>query len=224
MDPPSATEELAARPSAPQPPVAPIPEDEAIPPPDLPTPEEIEALRREAEERGYAAGYQRGSEIGREEGHREGLTAAQRQIAVEVEKLSQILDFMSRPLAELDDSVEQELVYLAIEIARQLVRRELKTSPGEIVAVVRDAVGLLPVARQGLRVYLHPQDAKLVREAFDLDEQAPAWRIVEEPTLSRGGCKVVSEKSRIDATVEKRLGAVIATVLGDERREELEPS
>lgn len=224
MDPPFSPEELAAKPLPPQPPVASSAENEAMPPPNLPTPEEIEALRHEAEEQGYALGYQRGYEIGHEEGHRQGLTAAQEQIAAEVEKLRQILDFMTQPLTELDGVVEEELVHLAIEIARQLVRRELKTAPGEIVAVVRDAVGLLPVARQGVRVYLHPHDARLVREALDLDEQVPAWRIIEEPTLTRGGCKVVSEKSRIDATVEKRLGTVIATVLGDERGEDLEPS
>ena len=35
--------------------------------------------------------------------------------------------------------------------------------------------------------------------------------------LPRGGCRVTSENSTIDATVEQRLGAAIAAVLGDER-------
>lgn len=188
-------------------------EEESIPALVLPTVEEIEAIRRQAREEGYALGHQSGYEAG----HQEGLLAAREEIAIEAEKLRQVLDFMNQPLADLDVAVESELVHLAIEIARQLVRRELKTAPGEIVAVVREAVGLLPIASQGVQVYLHPQDARLVQEILDLDNRSPAWQIVEEPTLTRGGCRVISEKSRIDATVEKRLGAVIASVLGDER-------
>ena len=35
--------------------------------------------------------------------------------------------------------------------------------------------------------------------------------------LSRGGCRVSTDTSRIDATVENRVNAVIAEVLGGER-------
>ena len=35
--------------------------------------------------------------------------------------------------------------------------------------------------------------------------------------LPRGGCRVTSENSTIDAQVEQRIGAAIAAVLGDER-------
>lgn len=200
--------------SEPEPPAcASAVEEQSVPAPVLPTDEEIEAIRRQAREEGHALGHRSGYETG----HQEGLAAGRQEITAEAEKLRQVLDFMSQPLAELDVAVENELVHLAIEIARQLVRRELKTAPGEIVAVVREAVGLLPVASQGVQVYLHPQDARLVQEILDLDNRSPAWQIIEEPTLTRGGCRVISEKSRIDATVEKRLGAVIASVLGDER-------
>jgi flagellar assembly protein FliH len=46
---------------------------------------------------------------------------------------------------------------------------------------------------------------------------SPAWRIVEDPLITRGGCKVDTEVSHIDATVENRLAAVIATLFGGER-------
>jgi flagellar assembly protein FliH len=35
--------------------------------------------------------------------------------------------------------------------------------------------------------------------------------------ISRGGCRVSSENSTIDATLEQRLGAAIAAALGDSR-------
>jgi len=199
-----------------------------------PTLDEIEAIQREAQEEGFAAGYQEGRREGRDQGYKkgqaeghaegyqrgfaEGLSAGRDEVARRVQTLDQMLTVMSVPLAALDKAVEEELAALAIDIARQLVRRELRASPGEIVAVVREAVGLLPVASAGIQVRLHPEDARLIREVLSLGpEDQPVWQIIEDQALSRGGCAVNSELSRIDATVEKRLGAVIATVLGDER-------
>lgn len=200
----------------------------------LPTLEEIEAIQREAQDEGFAAGYQEGRKEGREQGFKkgqqegadagyrkgfeEGVAAGQQEISARVARLEQIMELLSAPLHDLDTAVEEELAYLATAIARQLVRRELKSAPGEIVAVVREAVGLLPIATQGVRVHLHPEDAKFVRESLSLHEEASSWRIVEDPTLTRGGCIINTDQSRIDATLEKRLGAVIAAVLGDERR------
>jgi flagellar assembly protein FliH len=201
----------------------------------LPTLEEIEAIQREAHEEGFAAGYQEGRREGREQGYKkgqqeghaegfqrgyaEGLVGGREEVLLRVQKLDQILEFMSQPLQQLDAVVENELSWLATEIARQLVRRELHNSPGEIVPVVREAVSLLPVGSTGVQVRLHPDDAQLIREVLSLgrDDQ-PVWQIIEDQTLSRGGCLVNTEMSRIDATLEKRLGAVIATVLGDERQ------
>lgn len=206
-----------------------------------PTLDEIEAIQREAHEEGFAAGYQEGRREGREQGYKkgqqeglaegyqrgyaEGLAAGRDEVTLRVQKLDQILEFLDQPLEDLDAAVEEELAWLATEIARRLVRRELRSAPGEIVAVVREAVGLLPVASTGVQVRLHPDDAHLIRETLSLGrDDEPVWRIIEDQTLSRGGCVVNTDLSRIDATVEKRLGAVIATVLGDEREQRAERS
>ena len=200
----------------------------------VPTLEEIEAIQRDAHEEGFAAGYQEGRREGRDQGYKkgqqegyaeayqrgyaEGLAGGREDLASRVQQLDRILGLLGRPLEALDAAVEEQLTWMTTEIARRLIRRELRTSPGEIVAVVREAVGLLPVASTDVQVRLHPDDAQLIREVLSLgrDDQ-PIWRIVEDQTLSRGGCLVNTELSRIDATLEKRLGAVIATVLGDER-------
>jgi flagellar assembly protein FliH len=176
--------------------------------------------RKEGKEQGYSKGYERGHEAGFKQGYEEGIAAAQAEIVQRVQSLDAILGFMSRPLDELDATVVQELALLSTAIARQLVRRELKTSPGEIVAVVREAVALLPAVAPEVRIQLHPEDAELVRKVLALDQDNPRWRVLDDPTLSRGGCRVETEHSRIDATVEKRLGAAIAAVLGDHRQGE----
>ena len=127
---------------------------------------------------------------------------------------------LNEPFQKLDEEVEKELVALAMTVAAQLVRRELKSDPGQVIAAVREAVAVLPLSAQNITLHLHPEDADLVRSALALDEISPPWKIIEEPLITRGGCKVDTEVSHIDATVENRLAAVIANVLGGERQED----
>jgi flagellar assembly protein FliH len=64
---------------------------------------------------------------------------------------------------------------------------------------------------------LHPDDASLIREVYSMSDQEQGWVINEDPLISRGGCRVVTETSRVDATLESRLANIIAPLLGGER-------
>lgn len=169
------------------------------------TAKQLEAIQKQAYEEGFA------------QGHKDGIDAGQTQIQARVRRLDQLMTTLAMPFAELDQRVEQELVTLAMAVARQLVRRELKTDPGQIVAVVREALSALPIASQNVRLHMHPEDAALVRAALSLTDGEHAWRIIEDGLQNRGGCQLVTDTSRIDASVETRLAAIIAMVLGGER-------
>jgi flagellar assembly protein FliH len=175
-------------------------------------PESLTAIEREAWEQGHAQGREAGLAAAAQEAGAAAAEADRR-----VQQLQGILDLMARPLADLDQQVQRQLASLAAAIARQIVRRELKTQPDEIVAVVRETVGLLPLLARQVRVHLHPEDAELVRSRFASASGERAWSILEDPMIARGGCRVTSDTSSIDAQLEQRLGTVIATMLGDER-------
>jgi flagellar assembly protein FliH len=125
---------------------------------------------------------------------------------------------LSMPLLDLDKQVVDELVEVSMAVVRQMVRRELKISPGEVVAVVKEALSVLPVTAGDVQLVLHPEDAALVRTALLGSDTESPWQIIEDPVLSRGGCRVLTNTSRIDATVENRINAAIAAVMGGERQ------
>lgn len=174
--------------------------------------EELDAIEREAFDKGHAAGHAAGLAVAQHEQQRASAELQQRVL-----RMGNVLDCLARPLAELDEQVQRQLAQLAGAIARQIVRRELKTHPDQIVAVIRETVALLPMAARDVRVHLHPDDAVLVRERLSDVEADRAWTVTQDPMLTRGGCRVSSDNSSIDATVERRLGTAIATILGDER-------
>lgn len=174
------------------------------------TARQIEEVQQQAREEGF------------QQGRREGMEAGRKDIKARVHELEMLMQTLAKPLEQLDTQVEQELVQLALAVARQLIRRELKTDPGEVLAVVREAMAALPIAARNVRLHLHPDDAVLVRETLSLGDNERGWTIVEDPMLTRGGCKVSSDTSQIDASIERRLHSVIANVLGGERESDTE--
>jgi flagellar assembly protein FliH len=57
----------------------------------------------------------------------------------------------------------------------------------------------------------------VVREYLAPTESERAWAIVEDPVMARGGCRIATATSRIDARLETRLGAILSALLGTER-------
>ncbi len=169
------------------------------------TARELEAIQARAREEGFAQGLE------------EGKAAGRKQLQQQADKLNALIQVLDRPLAELDEAIERQLTELAMLVARQLVRRELKTKPEQVIAVVREALSALPVASRNVRLALHPEDAALIRETLVRDPHEAQLQIVDDPVQSRGGCRVISDTSQIDASVESRLNAVINHVLGGER-------
>ena len=172
-----------------------------------------EKEKAEAERAHFAKGYEDGLAAGRRE-----IEAQLAKLRSRMAQLDAIMGSLARPFEELDKEVEEQLTLLALTVGKQMVRRELRTDPAQVIGVIRECVGRLPAAARDVRVKLHPQDAVVVRELLATTPGTErAWNIVEDPALTRGGCVVVSDSSQIDARLDARLNAVVAAAFGDER-------
>lgn len=158
---------------------------------DLPTVDEVEGIRQVAQEEGYSAGYAAGRAAAQEEAMRIGSAAAS----------------LDRALSGFDQKVGEELVALAMEIARQVLRREITARPEIILDVVREA--LLQLPHQHAAIYLHPDDAALVRASLGEAFSHAGHRIHEDPALKRGDCLVETGGSLVDASVATRWRRVV---------------
>lgn len=192
------------------------------------TAETIEAIQESAKQEGFAEGKVAGIKAGRvegvaqgrvkglEQGRQEGLAAGAAKVKQQVEQLKEVLDALQAPLKELDEVVADEVVTLAIAIAQQIIRREIHTDPGQVIAVAREALQLLPVTTESPRIWLHPEDAALLRLQLS-EQEISGYQLMEDGALSRGGCKVENSQARVDATIEKQIHSVVAELFGSER-------
>ncbi len=174
---------------------------------------EVSDIGEQARKEGY--------ELGFNEGHQDGLLAGQADVNAKVRKFSALIEALNKPLELIDEEVIEQLVQLSITVSRQIIRRELKIDPGQVMAVVRESMSILPASARDIKIYLHPEDARLVREILSVDEDSDRpWKIVDDAVLTHGSCRIKSENSFIDASVEQRLNQVISDLLGDERASE----
>ncbi|MCC5810643.1 MAG: flagellar assembly protein FliH [Ectothiorhodospiraceae bacterium] len=187
--------------------------------PRLPTAEELEQIRQAAHDEGHAEGRSAGYEAGLEEGRkagREEYDARLQELEQQLDSLRSQMATLAEPLRHLDEDVEQQLAELSLAVARQVVHRELQTQPGEVMAVIRQAIAILPMAAREIRVHVNPEDHRFLSEKGVSSDEG-AWRLVEDASVGRGGCLVKAENSQIDATMERRLNQLASQVLGGTR-------
>lgn len=172
----------------------------------------------------HAEGFEQGRKEGLAYGHREGVEQGRAEIQARVAQLDQLLHALDKPFEQLDQQLENEVVTLVINMVRQLIRREVKLDPWQIVGVVREALSILPISARNIRVVLHPEDAVLVRDAYTMGDHDQQWQIVEDPVIQRGGCRIFTDTSQVDATLDSRLSSLIAPLLAGERQQDSEES
>ncbi|CAL95334.1 flagellar assembly protein FliH [Azoarcus olearius] len=209
----------AAPPEAPPPAPAepePVPEPATLDPAllaalNLPTAEDLERMHDEARASGHAEGLAAGREEGLRSGHEEGFAKgyaegkalAEQQAA----RLGALADGFDQAISAVDAEVAEDLLALAIEIARQMVQHSLLQHPQGVVETVRAALGQLPQAHAQIRI--HPDDAALVREHLGEQLAHAGQRIVEDSAITPGGCRIESAGAQIDATMETRWRRVL---------------
>jgi flagellar assembly protein FliH len=156
-----------------------------------------------------------------QQAYQEGFTLGKKEaFAGTSQRLEALIKSLTEPLSRVDESLLHKIADLVVICAQQLIRRELRTEPDEIIAVIREALEVLPAASGKISINLHPEDAALVRDSFRQNTEEQSWAIIDDLSIARGGCKIGTENSRIDATIETRLSAVAAKMLGNERLHE----
>ena len=170
----------------------------------LPTAEDIERMHIEAHEQGYAAGHAEGLAAG----HAEGLAAAHASAA----KIDALMTSLQQSLDSADQQVANRLLATAVEIASQMLRQSLRVKPELLLPVVREAVATLYPHGGHPTLFAHPDDAALIRTHLGEQLAHSNWRIIDDASLSAGGCRVEVGASEVDATLETRWRRVIDAI------------
>jgi flagellar assembly protein FliH len=155
------------------------------------------------------ARYDEAREAGREQGYADGLARAQAEVAEAARDHRRARERFAFAAAALEsaagdlyaqdavalESIEHDIVSLALELATEIVGHELRSVDEPVRDALRRAIGLVP-DRGEIVCRVHPDDADVAR-SLGHDRVA----IVADDTIEAGGCVVEAGECRIDTQV-----------------------
>lgn len=201
-------------------------EEEILPP----TAEEIEAIRQAAYDEGYLEGKEKGFEEGKAEGLETGLSEGQeqghaqgleqgldegrQQMATQAEVWQMLADKLHDPLSQANDETRDQLVKLAVTLAKSVIKVEVSTNQQVILQALSEGIKALPINQTEYQIHMHPDDIALVNAHFGDEEMSKkGWNLVEAPAMERGGCDITTVHNAVDVSIERRCRDVIEKFL-----------
>jgi flagellar assembly protein FliH len=194
------------------------------------TAEDIEAIRsaayqdgltaghHEGFEKGHEHGLQIGKDEGLEQGKAEGLEKGESEAAeiasVHIQGISSVLEALQMPLNQLNEQVKQELVLLAVSLAKAVLRTEVNQSSESVSQAINDAIAVLPICDANYQIYLHPQDLENITDAMGADAlNQKRWQLIASAELEQGGCKVLTQNNAVDMSISRRCEQIFSQLL-----------
>jgi flagellar assembly protein FliH len=173
-------------------------------------PRGTERLLSDRERRAY--------ERGQQDGFAAGQQAAMLVKSQHGREMARVLDELRGRFAELESDGAEQVLQLALAIARQVVRREVEVDASTVMPALREAVASVIDQQTHPRVHLNPADLEHLRVDLEADGLLKGCRFVPDASVQRGGCRVETAHSDVDATIESRWQRVLAAVGIDPRR------
>lgn len=152
-------------------------------------------------------------EQGLREGRAEGLAQGRAEAQAIVDSVTSVAAQMSQPFLALDATVTKELAEMAMRLAQQIVRRELTIDSSVVTGIIEDAIETLYKLDGEIVIFVNPADAQSLRDFSPEALEGKTWRIVEDTTMSPGGCQVKTPTSFVDASVERQIDVVFSNLL-----------
>jgi len=177
--------------------------------------QEMQEIFDSAEKDGFAQGHEAGLRQGKAEGYeigrQQGLAELRAQMAIEQQRMQQIMDALLNPLSAQDNDLENMLLDIICTLTQSVIQRELKIDSSQILAIVQSAVEALPIGSKNIRVCLNPIDIEGL-ETYAKEQQLE-WKFFADTQLQPGGCRIETPESRVDFSVSMRLQTVLEQFL-----------
>lgn len=148
----------------------------------------LENLRKEA----YTKGVQEGFAVG--------MAKAREHAEQERQQFVQIMQNFNQALEKTDEAIAEELLGLALDIAKSMLKTKLNIDTAAVIPVVVDAIHYLPHVQKPARILVHHEDAHILREYLAEEISSQQWQILEDSSIERGGCLVETGANQIDAS------------------------
>lgn len=162
----------------------------------------LASVQQEAEQRVRAA-FQQGLQQGDANARQELGT----RLDGTVERLARSIQDIAGVRQRCRREGEQDLVKLALAIARRILHRELTVDSDAILGLVKAALDKLD-AREVQSIRVHPENADALNRYLDRMGLPQRLQITPDPSLERGAAIFETSRGSLDASAETQLAEI----------------
>lgn len=150
---------------------------------------------------------QEGFQKGLRQGEAEGRKQAMAQLDGELERLGRSVADMAALRGAIRREAEEELVKLALVIARRILHRELTVDPEALSGLVKAALEKIEL-RDTYRVRTHPDHAGTVARCLAQIGAPQKIEVTPDPSLEKGSVIFETGRGSLDASAETQLAEI----------------
>lgn len=137
---------------------------------------------------------------GMQEGFAAGMAQAKELAQADRAQFATLMNAFSEALENSDEQIAEDVLSLALDIAKSMLKVKLNVDKKVLLPVVLDAIHYLPQIQRPARILVHHEDVHLLREHMADDIANDHWQIHEDSSIERGGCLVETGANQVDAT------------------------
>ncbi len=137
---------------------------------------------------------------GMQEGYAVGMAKAREYAKEDKQNFLNLMAAFTDALELSDEQIAEDVLSLALDIAKSMLKVKLNVDHKALLPVVLDAIHYLPSIQRPARILVHHDDMQMLREHMADEIANDHWQIQEDSNIERGGCLVETGANQVDAT------------------------
>jgi flagellar assembly protein FliH len=144
---------------------------------------------------------------GQQEGEASASSQAQARVDGIAKRLAQSIEEITGLRQRLRHEAEQEIVALALAIARRVLHRELTIEPEAVLGLLKAALERLDI-RELHRIRVHPETALILEKHLERMGIPRRVELIADAALEPGALILEASSGSLDASVETQLAEI----------------
>mgnify|MGYP001244679179 CR=1 FL=1 len=178
----------------------------------IPSAQELEELRRSVELDAYQKGFEKGEAHGLESGKKQIDDQYQPDIEKSCNALKTLTENLSQSLSQQEDAILQTLLNTVVTLVTNITRKELSIPNAALTDLIEESLQIIGDSKQAKTILVNPGDLTFITER----SEHKSWNLIADEKITAGGCRIITEDSSVDSTVETRVNDTIEKFLNKE--------
>lgn len=152
--------------------------------------------------------YQEAFSLGKEEGSKSAFEAVKEELDRKVSEFSQIIEELKALRSQVLKTQEKELIELVFQVGKKIALKDL-SEDSTVIKNLLESILTEYEKEDEIKLYLSPSDTKFLNEQIESGNfkfgDLSKLKVIEEQSMTNGGCRVQTQFGSIDSQVEQRV-------------------